>query len=445
MAAMGVPPLAFLLYMNKRWQKYAFWAMMGAMILYNATSINFFSEEMYRGTSRGMEVSVIHLFAFAILLSLKLQDKLSRMLPEIGFKLYAVYFLLCLPSLTTACDLKIAWFEIWKMILLYFFYLSVYSYLKATDDVKSVLKGFAFYSIANLLMVVKDRFAGVYQAHGAFPHQNSMAMAMLLLGTLFFAAYLKFGLKTRLGRLATVAFVCAAIATLRSYSRGAIALMPIVYGITTFACATRRTWHRILNRILPILLLGMLGLAVLLPKIIERFEEAPEASGNTRVELAYCAREMIVDEPWRGVGINNWSLKMAQPYDYQELASAALGVELNYTGIVETVYLLVGAECGIPALIAMLAWFLWHWISCLRLVKRLKGSEWSFVPAGLLGGLTAIYMQSCLEWVLRQQINLFLLTFVFAIIAYFNSTLDSAKPAVKGTLRLKSSDKESVN
>jgi hypothetical protein len=84
--------------------------------------------------------------------------------------------------------------------------------------------------------------------------------------------------------------------------------------------------------------------------------------------------------------------------------------------------LLVAAECGLPALLAMLVWFAWHWFSCIRLVKRLRGTEWAFVPAGLLGGLTAIYMQSCLEWVLRQQINLFLLVFMFAIIAYLNKS-----------------------
>ena len=422
LAAFGVPPLAFLLYMNKRWQKYAFWAMMGAMILYNATSINFLSEEDYPGTSRGMEVSVIHLFAFAILLSLKLQGKIKKFIPEFGFSLYIVYFLLCLPSLGAACDYKVAWFEIWKMILLYFFYLAVYSYLRATDDVRSVLKGFAFYSIINLLMVMKDRFAGVYQAHGAFPHQNSMAMAMLLFGTLFFASYLTHGLRTKFGRLAALAWACAAIATLRSYSRGAIALMPIAYGITTFACVTRRRLGKIALRLTPVIFMGLAGLALLLPKIIERFEEAPEASGNTRVELAYCAKEMITDEPWRGVGINNWSMKMRPPYEYQERASKILDRDLNYTGIVETVYLLVAAECGLPALFAMLVWFAWHWFSCLRLVKLLRGTEWSFVPAGLLGGLTAVFMQSCLEWVLRQQINLFLLVFMFSIVAYLNTS-----------------------
>ena len=422
LAAFGVPPLAFLLYINKRWQKYAFWAMMGAMMLYNATSINFLSEETYPGTSRGMEVSVIHLFAFAILISLKLQGKLAKFIPETGFRLYLIYFLLCMPSLSAACDYKVAWFEIWKMILLYFFYLSVYTYLKATDDVKSVLKGFAFYAIINLLMVMKDRFSGVYQAHGAFPHQNSMAMAMLLFGTLFFAAYLTLGLKNKFGRLASVACVCAAIATLRSYSRGAIALMPVAYGITTLACVTKKRVRKIVTRLLPIMLMGMVGIALLLPKIIERFQEAPEESGNTRIELAYCAKEMIADKPLCGVGINNWSMKMRPPYEYQDRASTIVGRELNYVGIVETVYLLVAAECGLPALLAMLVWFVWHWFSCIRLVKRLKGTEWSFVPAGLLGGLTAIYMQSCLEWVLRQQINLFLLVFMFAIIAYFNNS-----------------------
>ena len=422
LAAIGVPPLAFLLYMNKRWQKYAFWAMMAAMIFYNATSINFLSEEKYPGTSRGMEVSVIHLFAFAILLSLKFQGKIKKFVPEMGFRLYIFYFLLCLPSLSAACDYKVAWFEIWKMILLYFFYLAVYSYLKATDDVRSVLKGFAFYSIINLLMVMKDRFAGVYQAHGAFPHQNSMAMAMLLFGTLFFAAYLTLGLKSKFGRLAAIAWGCAAIATLRSYSRGAIALMPVAYGITTLACASRKRIGRIAMRLTPVILMGVVGLALLLPKIIERFQEAPEESGNTRVELAWCAKEMIADEPLRGVGINNWSMKMRWPYTYQENASVIVGRELNYVGIVETVYLLVAAECGLPALLAMLVWFAWHWFSCIRLVKRLRGTEWAFVPAGLLGGLTAIYMQSCLEWVLRQQINLFLLVFMFAIIAYLNKS-----------------------
>ena len=421
-AALGVPPLAFLLYINRQWQKYAFWAMIAALILYTGTSINFFSMEEYRGSARGMEVSVIHLFAFALLAALRFQGKVKKFFPDPGFFLYVVYFLLCLPSLATAEDGMIAWFEVWKMMLLYVFYLVVYCYLKATDDVRSVLKGLAIYAVVNMLLVMKDRFSGVYQAHGAFPHQNSMAMAMQLLGALFFAGYLAHGLFNRFGRLCALALSCAALATFRSYSRGAIALMPVAYGVAALASLGRGRSRRVFRRLVPIVLVGLIGLAALLPRIIERYQKAPEQSGNTRVELAHCAWEMIKDEPLRGVGINNWSLKIKPPYEYRERAEEVMGRPVVDDGIVETVYLLVAAECGIPALVAMLAWFLWHWISCLRLVPRLKGTRYAFIPAGLLGGLTAIYLQSALEWVLRQQVNLFLLTFLFAITAYLNTS-----------------------
>ena len=366
-------------------------------------------------------------FSFALLLSLKLQGKLKRLIPELGFLLYLIYFILCLFSLSEADSYIVSWFEIWKMILLYYFYLTVYSYLKATDDMQSVLKGFSLYAIMNLLLVMKDRFAGVYQAHGAFPHQNSMAMAMQLLGSIFFAGYLTLGIKPRLGRWCAVGTVCAGIATFRSYSRGAIAMVPVAYGIATLCSFLSAKKSRVIKRILPFAAMGAIGVALLLPKVIERFKEAPEASGNTRVELACCAWEMIQDKPLTGVGINNWSIKMQPPYMYQEYASDRLGYDLNYTGIVETVYLLVTAECGIPAFVMMLVWFLWYWFSSFRLVWKLKGTPWSFVPAGLLGGLTAIYLQSCLEWVLRQQINLFLLVFLFAIISYLNKSWEKLR------------------
>ena len=36
----------------------------------------------------------------------------------------------------------------------------------------------------------------------------------------------------------------------------------------------------------------------------------------------------------------------------------------------------------------MLVWFGWYWVSCVRLLRRLRWTSWYFVPAGLLGGLT---------------------------------------------------------
>ena len=122
---------------------------------------------------------------------------------------------------------------------------------------------------------------------------------------------------------------------------------------------------------------------------------------------------------------------MEPDHPYQEDAAAILGLDLEYKGIVETVYLLVCAECGIPALLAMLAWFAWHWLLSIRLLKKLRGTEWYFVAAGLLGGLTANYAQSVLEWVLRQSLNLICLMFVFALLSYLNADWRPPKPKVQ--------------
>ena len=440
-AALGVPPLAFLLYLNRRWMKYAFWAMCAALCFYSSFKLNFFSHDWYRGSSRGMEVSVIYLLSLAVILAHILRRRFSGFVPEWGCRLYILYFLLCLPSVMNIGDAvwetfgetqdetfltgqMAAWCEIWKMMMLYVFYLSVYTYVKATDDIKSVLGGLASFSILNFFLIVKAHFQGVYQPDGLFPHQNSMAMAMHLFAGLFFASYLVNGLKTRFDKFLAFAFVCSIGSLMRSYSRGAMAVVPVSIGLVLVVslCEGRpRHWFR---RLLPLAFLGFVVLAAMLPRIIERFEKAPEASGNTRKELAALALEMIKDEPFFGVGINNWGIKCNPPYEYSERSGrkALRTQDGQQDGVVETVYLLVGAECGLIGLGAMLAWLLFYYFSCIRLVLRLRGTPYFFVPVGLLGGLTASYLQSCLEWVLRQQMNLIILMFMFAIISYLNTS-----------------------
>ena len=137
----------------------------------------------------------------------------------------------------------------------------------------------------------------------------------------------------------------------------------------------------------PIVIVGAVGLATMLPHIISRFKSAPEASGNTRIELALCAKEMMLDEPWCGVGINNWGIKINPPYEYAELAGRNTNRGEDFKdGVVETVYLLVGAECGIPALMAMLLWFAHYLVLSVSLAKRLAGTPYAAISAGIARG-----------------------------------------------------------
>ena len=420
-AALGIPPLAFLLYINRSWTRFVLAAIAVALCLYIPTSINFWSHEDYRGSSRGIEVSLIHLLSLAIIMALAAAQIARKKLLDTGMKLYIVYFLACLPSISNSAEQLYSYFEVWKMIMLFLYYIAIFTYLRSTGDIKSILSMWAIVVYVNMFFVVRDHFWGIYQPHGVFPHQNSMAMCMQLLGPLFFSVYLVYGMSTHTGRLCTVAFICCAGATVRSYSRMAILLMPVAYAIPALIMLRRVGFLRASRRMVPFIVLGAIGFALILPRIIERFVNAPKASGDTRKELALCAVEMIRDCPLAGVGINNWGVKINAPYEYAERAGRTLNfAEDHKDGIVETVYLLVCAECGIPALIAMLLWFLWHIGVCIRLLRHTRAASESIIPAGLLGGLTAIYLQSAFEWVLRQQLNMLCLITAFTLLSYLN-------------------------
>ena len=429
LALLAMPPLGVALSFNRRWMKYAVWAMIGALAVYQNTAINFFSYEDYRGSSRGMEVSIVYLLAFALLVAAAFKHRLPKFIPSFGAFLYVIYFFLCLPSYATAENTLFCWMETWKMIMLYLVYLSIRAYLDMTDNVKVLMKGLAAFAIWNFLLVVKDHISGVYQPHGVFPHQNCLAMGMHLFAGMFFASYLAVGWRKSFLNIA--AFVASTACIVRTYSRGAIALIPITFFVTfvlSFVGSAKGACMRLFMRIIPLGMVGLLGLLAVLPRIIERFETAPEASGNTRVELALCAKEMIIDEPWRGVGINNWGIKIKAPYEYAERARRDIDfANPQEDGIVETVYLLVCAECGIPALVAMLAWFLRYLVLCVVLSKKLSGTYYAAIPAGIAGGLVSCYLQSFLEWVLRQQMNLILLMVFFALLDHLAANVSRLK------------------
>ena len=436
LALLAMPPLGVVLSLNRRWMKYAIWAMIGALAVYQGSAINFFSYEEYRGSSRGMEVSIVYLLAFALLAAAAFKHRLPRLIPSFGALLYVVYFLLCLPSYGAAENTLFSWMETWKMIMIYLVYLSVRAFLDMTDGTKSLVKGLAAFAIFNFLLLVKDHLSGVYQPRGVFPHQNGLAMAMHLFANMFFALFLLAG--WRRSWLNVAAFVASSACIVRTYSRGALAMIPVSFFVTfilSMMSAARGRRLGIIGRIIPIAAVGLIGLGLMLPRIIERFTAAPEASKNTRVELALCAKEMILDEPWRGVGINNWGIKINAPYEYAERAGRNTNRGEDFRdGIVETVYLLVGAECGIPALAAMILWFLRYLVLCVVLSRKLSGTDSAALPAGLAGGFVACYLQSCLEWVLRQQMNLILLMVFFALLDHLaaNAARLKGESAEKG-------------
>ena len=192
-AFMGVLPLGYVLTLNRKFMRYAIFAVSLPVMMFNQVSINFFSHETYRGTSRGMEVSLVYLIALAMLIGMCILHGRKKLFPDAGSKIYLVYFLLCIPSFINADNMLYSWFELWKMIMMYIVFLTVYYYLYNYRDFNSIIIAFGIVATVTFLTVVKQHLKGIHQANGLFPHQNSMGMYMSLIAPIFFAYYLSRG------------------------------------------------------------------------------------------------------------------------------------------------------------------------------------------------------------------------------------------------------------
>jgi hypothetical protein len=85
--------------------------------------------------------------------------------------------------------------------------------------------------------------------------------------------------------------------------------------------------------------------------------------------------------------------------------------------LVETVYMMIAAETGWHNL-AIFLLFLWlFYFRNLGLIGKLKKTELQYFAIGLAGGLLAIYLESALEWVLKQVNNMYQLFMIFAMIS----------------------------
>ncbi len=408
---LGIVPAIFFILMDRRLLRLAMTSMLLPILAFQKTAINFFSHETYTGTSRGLEISLIYIIALIIILSITLLKGFRLPMLEFGGWLFVFYFACSCISVKNSAEKIYSSFELWKMLMMFLVFYATYCYLwYSHGDFDSILIGMYITIFICFLVIVKQHLVGTAQAKGVFPHYNSLAMFASLMGILLFSRFFN---KLDDGRyqklLYGILFIIASGTLARTYSRGAIGCYPIGFIITIGISLLCKLSFRKLYIMIPLAVVCILGAIAFLPRVIERFETAPKKSADTRKELAIIAVNMIKDGPWFGVGINNWGVNIKQHTK-------------EYKGIVETIYLLVAAECGLVGLAGLLLWFFYYWLLALILCIKLRNHPNFYIPVGVIGGLTNIYLQSILEWVLKQQINFAQLMVIFACLSYLQKS-----------------------
>ncbi|MBP5672473.1 MAG: O-antigen ligase family protein [Victivallales bacterium] len=417
----GIAPLALACMVSKTVMRACVFSLPLILAIYQLTAINFGNplDYYYRGTAQGFEFSLIHMIVFSILIAMLVKQwPLKILIP--GVIIYSLYYFICVLSLINSPDFLFSSFELWKMLAFFIVFLTLANYFHLTHDYDSFIYGLAALVIILFYEALMQKyFYGRVQVKSYFPHQNSLGMFVCLVGPVFLARCLnnKDGLFKTLFFL--FVFFASFAMSIFTYSRGTVFGFPFGCAITVFFSTVLNFKTKTIYMLLVMIILGTFVVAYCFPRIISRFENASSASKNTRIMLAVVATNIMKDKPFVGCGVNTWTHSVAKPQYNPFLDPANKSLSGEVQGIVETIYLLVGAECGFLGLIMLLCWFFYYLFHALLQGFRWRKTQYFYIMVGLLGGLASNYLQSTLEWVLKQPINFCVLFCCFAMLSSF--------------------------
>ncbi len=373
----------------------------------------------WRGTARGYALSATDILSSMLLLGMLIDRRCKVCFFPPGTWLYLVYFGLTILSVTSALHVHQWGFEIVKMFWMYIFFLAVYNYLIYTKRLWPLVYTICGVLLGMLVVALYQKYlGGRYQVPSTLSHQNSLSLYSSLYGALLLGILLNEKMNLYQMALVGSGVMAALLMVLFTFSRGG--LFCFFVGVIVIVTASL-ILNGISGRQVAFSLVGIVGVMILVgiaaPRIIHRFQNAPEASKMTRINLAKAAVRIANDYPF-GVGANNFSEYSGpfRKYAVEQHENLKIWEGTSpYGGIVETIYLLVAAECGWIALFALLCWFgYYYWISW-RTLWSLRHLACCGAAIGILGGLTANYLQSSIEWVLKQYSNFYQLMLVFAL------------------------------
>jgi O-antigen ligase len=303
------------------------------------------------------------------------------------------YLGVALISLLVAYVPIYAGFGLFKLLRAFAVYWVAYNYLRSEEDVRFILMILAAIVAMEFLFVLKQRFSGIYRAPGTTPHSNTLAVYINIFNMLFFAFMLGEKSKTALINWACVGM--GSLIVLATFSRGALVAMILGYGLVTLVSFyDRAKAHK--TKVIGIMLLAALPVAIkVAPAIIDRFLNAPEASGESR-HLANDAAKAMANDHLFGVGINNYSHAINET-EYVSFIDNPVD-----RGIVHNIYLLHACEMGWPGLIIFLLMIGNFLLIGVQMIRKRRDNVLSAFATGIVVAMFVLWFQSLLEWAFRQ-------------------------------------------
>lgn len=410
--------------LSQRLRDVAFVAMVALVVLAERGSfdVNFLGQYWYRGTSRGIGISLIDILALSVLVSSHLTPRYPRrpwFVPA-GLFLYFLYFLYSILSVTWAWEWTYGVWELANIPRAMIIMLAGAAFVRTRRELALLVVGIVAAVGIQALYATKQRFiSGMFRPPGTLDHANSLSMYLCMVApVLLAAAFASFHRYLR--ALALLGCALASVTVLLTLSRAGL---PIFAAVMTGTAVMCMTWRITRKKIIAVTVIS-LAVAAMLGRswdmLVVRFgsatfeQEFMEIDGENRGIYWRWAKMMVDDDPF-GVGLNNWSYAVSKTYgarvgfgyeDYDDIRVAPEKADIpsiRYAPPAHALAALTLGELGIPGLILFLAaWLRWFQLGSMFLWRRLNSDPMHRMGIGILFGSIGIFLQSVTEWTYRQ-------------------------------------------
>ena len=385
-------------------------------------SVNFWSHDNYRGTSRGFEVSGLDLLALSLLVASILLPRAGQRrwywpagLTGLGF--FGTY---CLGSVLFSHPQIYGAFELWKLLRGLVFFLATALYIRSLREVKLLLLGLVCaVGFEALVSYRQSLFVGMARAQGHLNHPNSLSMYLCLVGPLLLVGAVAAGLPRWLRRGCLVALIMAAGTMILTLSRTGVPAFALVVLAATACCVSWRvTWKKIAVGLACLGLIALL-LAASWKPLVARYNESTFSEeylegGEGRGIYLRWAGMIVADHGW-GIGLNNWSYWVSKVYgaregiNYEDYDASKGLVDPTrrfpgyYAAPAHNLGALLLGELGVVGLLLFgLLWLRWFQVAGAFVVRR-STDPMRLLGVGVFFGFGGVFLQSLTEWTYRHS------------------------------------------
>lgn len=396
----------------------------------------------YRGVDRGFGVTVADLLFFGFFLWILMGGTKEKI---IWWPYNTIMWqLVFLVSLISLIDSKVAYYGLFtfhKFVRGYILYWVTVNLVRDREGVQAVVHGVICAVVFQSSVVIWDKYVTqkvVNRSVGSFPHPNTLAMYVDLIAPMVLALILAGQFKNIWSKLAPAAVVGALLCVIFTKSRAALVIAGgALGGATVLSILLKPTGKKIALAMVGFLLVDIIGIMAA-PKIIERFQKAPEASELTRKYFNNAAHAMANQFRF-GTGLNSysWTLANTDYYwyvyaeeqdtikDEEEFRDSPMGQ--SRLGTAHHIYYLFAAETGWPGMIIFIILIARYYFHNLILLLRSKDDYYQAVLLGLFIGFSTLHLQGLLEWIFRQTQVFFLFCLLSGLMVATGMTMKQEK------------------